>query len=89
MQRTVDEKSKLEEAQRELRKLEESKGLKWEPLFFRSIAGDEIFERLARTIGADLCAANTEGVWKFNDEKWKEGLQAPFHGTLRPDGGQI
>jgi hypothetical protein len=89
MQKTVDEKSKLEEAQRELRKLEESKGLKWEALFFNNVTGDLVFEKLAKVIGGDLCSTKTEGVWKFDDEKRKKGIQSPFHGTLRPDGGKV
>ena len=87
MQRTVTEKSKVEEAQRELRKLEESKGLKWEALFFNSTLEAPVFARLAKSIGEELHSDKTVGVWRFNHEKWGSGIQRPFHGTLRPEGG--
>jgi hypothetical protein len=89
MQKTVDEKSKVEEAQRRLRKLEESKGLKWKALFFNNTTEDPIFETLAKPIGEKLHADKTVGVWKFDREKWRSGIKKPFHGTLRPEGGQI
>jgi hypothetical protein len=88
MQKTVDEKSKVEQAQRELRELEESKGVKWEPLFFKSTTDDPVFERLKQT-EQELHADKTVGVWKFNRERWEKGVEKPFHGTLRPDGGQL
>ena len=83
----MNEKSKVEEAQRKLRKHEELKGLKWKPLFFNSTTGDPIFERLAQPVGDKLCSDKTVGVWKFNYDQWKNGIQKPFHGTLRPEGG--
>ena len=89
MQRTVDEKLKIEEAQRELRKLEKSKGLCWKALFFNSTSGDLAFERLAKQIGGDPKSDKTGGVWKFDHEKWKNGIKKPFHGTLTPGGGQM
>jgi hypothetical protein len=89
MQRTANEKSKVEEAQRGLRKLEESKALKWEPLFFNSNTEDPVFERLAKPVGEDLHSDKTVGVWKFDQQKWRNGIRKPFHGTLRPDGRQF
>jgi len=88
MQKTVDEKSKVEEAQRELRKMEESKGVKWEPLFFKSTTGDPVFERLKQS-GQGLQSDKTVGVWKFDRERWEKGVEKPFHGTLRPEDGQL
>jgi hypothetical protein len=89
MQKTVDEKSKVEQAQRELRKLEESKQLKWEPLFFKSTTSDPVFERLGQVVGEELHAVKTLGVWKFDREKWGKGVEKPFYGRFRPDGSQL
>ncbi len=89
MQRTVNEKSKVEVAQRQLRKLEKAKGLKWEPLFFKSTTEDPVFEKLATPMGEQLHSDKTMGVWKFDHENWKNGIQKPFHGALRPDSGQL
>ena len=60
--RTADEKSKVEEAQRELRKLEESKGLKWKELFFNNTTEDPVFEGLAKLVGDELNSDKTVGV---------------------------
>ena len=89
MRSTAAEKLKVEEAQRELRKLEQSKGLKWRSLFFESTTGDPVFERLAKPIKKELHSDKTVGVWKFEQEKWKNGIKKPFHGTLRPEGRQM
>ena len=88
MHRTVKEKSKVEQAQRELRKFEKSKGFQWKALFFSSNSGDPVFEKLAEPIGGKLNSDKTIGVWRFDHEKWKNGIQKPFHGTLRPEGGK-
>jgi hypothetical protein len=88
MQKTVDEKSRVEQAQRELRELEKSKGVKWEPLFFTNTTDDPIFEKLKQQ-GQELHSDKTVGVWKFDREQWGKGVERPFHGTLRPDGGQL
>lgn len=89
MQRTVNEKTKVEKAQRELRKLEESNDLKWEALFFNSTTEDPIFEKLAKPVDEKLHSDKTVGVWKFDHGKWKNGIRKPFHGTIRPEGGQL
>jgi hypothetical protein len=88
MQKTVDEKSRVEQAQRELRELEKSKGVKWEPLFFTNTTDDPLFGRLKQQ-RQELHADKTVGVWKFDRERWGKGVERPFHGTLRPDGGQL
>jgi hypothetical protein len=89
MQRTVNEKSKVEEAQRELRKLEASKGLKWKAFFFNSTTEDPVFERLKKPVEQKLCSDKTVGVWKFDHDKWKNGIQKPFHRTSRPESGHV
>jgi len=91
MQRTVDEKSKIEEAQREMRKLEEEKALKWEPLFFTKIHDhrDPVLEGLASEPVKEGLFSERSGMWKFNLEKWKSSVQKPFHGSLKPNVGKI
>ena len=91
MQRTVDEKSKIEEAQREMRKLEEAKGVKWEPLFFTEIQNrrDPVLEGLAAEPVKEGLFSERSGMWKFNHEKWKSGIKKPFHGSLKPNVGKI
>jgi hypothetical protein len=88
MQKTVDEKSKVEQAQRELLELRKAKGVKWEPLFFTNTTDDPVFERLKEP-GQELHADKTMGVWKFDRERWEKGVEKPFRGTLRLDGGQL
>lgn len=78
----------MELAQRELRTLEASKGVKWEPLFFTNTMDDAVFERLKQP-GQRIHAEKTLGVWKFDRERWEKGVEKPFHGTLRPDGGKL
>lgn len=84
MKRAADEKTRVEEAQRLMRKEEESRGVKWEPLFFKSTADDPIFNKLALQVNASLDAEKTGGVWKFDHEKWKAGVEKPYHGGLTP-----
>ncbi|KAG9234756.1 hypothetical protein BJ875DRAFT_504501 [Amylocarpus encephaloides] len=86
MQRTVSEKSKVEEAQRQQRKMEEAKGLNWNGLFFNNESNDPVFEKLAGVVGEKLAADRTVGVWKFDHEKWNKGIERPFRGNLKPEG---
>lgn len=88
MQATVNEKSKVEKAQRELRKLEETKGLKWKPLFFRNTDEDPVFQKLAGPVGVSLESDKTVGVWKLDLEAAKN-IKKPFHGSLGPAGGRV
>lgn len=91
MQRTVDEKSKVEEAQRQMRKREEEKGVKWEPLFFSRLqtTRDPILEDLATEPMKDGLFSSQSGMWKFNHEKLRKGIEKPFHGSLKPNVGQL
>jgi hypothetical protein len=86
MQATVFEKSKLEEAQRAMRKMEPDHGASWEPLFFTSTQGEyPRFERLASATGWQLQAERTKGVWRFDGEKAKKAKR-PYRGSLTPFG---
>ena len=89
IQRMVDEKFKVEEAQRQLRKVEESPGRKWTALFFNNTTVNPVFERPAKPVGEQLHSDRTMGVWKLDQEKWKNGIKKPFHGTLAPEGDHL
>ena len=85
MQRTSDEKGKIEEGQRAMRKKEEAESLKWKTAFFSSVNEDPVFEKLALPIGGMLEDDRTIGVWKFDQSKAKEARK-PYHGDLLPTG---
>ncbi|PMD30263.1 Oxysterol-binding protein [Hyaloscypha variabilis F] len=91
MQRTVDEKSKVEKAQREMRKQEQAKAISWEPLFFTKLqtTRDPILEDLAAEPVKEGLFSPESGMWKFNHERLKEGVERPFHGSLKPNVGAI
>jgi hypothetical protein len=84
---TVQEKSKIEQAQRRMRLDEQKHGRKWEPLLFRSIAGEdhEVFHRLAKGTDWKLQAERTKGVWKVDESKLAQ-TQRPFYADLTPLG---
>jgi len=85
MRRTSDEKGKVEQGQREMRKKEETEGKKWQATFFTRTTEDPVFDRLAASIGVSLEADRTVGVWKFDHGKAKEA-KPPYHGDLMPVG---
>ena len=66
------EKSKLEEAQRVMRRAETQEGRVFEPLFFKSAdmgCGYPLFDSLAEGTGWVLEETKTKGVWLFDKEK--------------------
>ena len=81
----VNEKSKLEEAQRAMRRKEVAQGIEWEPKFFSSEKEDPLFDKLASATGWQLHSERTKGVWKFDTEKAKQATK-PYHGELSPFG---
>jgi oxysterol-binding protein-related protein 9/10/11 len=86
LQGTVNAKSKLENAQRALRRKEVAEGTKWEPLYFSKRRGDHtLFHKLAASQGIPLHADKTFGVWKFDREKARKAKQ-PYRGMLTPFG---
>ena len=85
MQRTSDEKAKIEEGQRAMRKKENGKNVKWKPVFFSDVTHDDVFEKLAAPVGVKLEANRTVGVWKFDRGKAQEARK-PYHGDLVPTG---
>ena len=70
-----NEKSKIENTQREMRRKEQAEGKEWQRRFFkRSQPPDPIFEKLVKPIpGERIEAEKTGGVWRFDESK-KPGL---------------
>ena len=89
MQGTSDEKGKVENGQRAMRKREKAEGRSetegWQPAFFTRMEGDPVFDRLAKPVGAELGKEKTAGVWKFDQGKWS-GATRPYRGDLTPTG---
>lgn len=86
MDATSEAKTKIEVAQRELRKIEKQENRTWERRFFNCVdpKEDEMFMRLATMLdltegnGSGLDTEKTNGVWRFDKEKAKDA-QPPYH----------
>ena len=86
MDTTNWEKSKIENAQRELRRKEQGEKREWERKFFaRGGKAEEWWEKLAKPVGERIECDKTGGVWRFDFEKAKEARR-PFHEGLLPSG---
>ncbi|KAI0205795.1 oxysterol-binding protein [Astrocystis sublimbata] len=81
------EKSKIENAQREMRADEAQRNTTWTPLFFAPLKGSfELFATLASAAtGWSLQSEATKGVWKADMEKIQH-LSRPFHKGVTPTG---
>lgn len=73
-------KTKIENAQRELRKTEKEEGHDWERRFFKHIGENEDAEltRLAKMVGVSLESDKTNGIWCFEQES-AVGASRPYH----------
>lgn len=82
MDATSEAKSKIENAQRELRKVERSEGREWERRFFKRVGedADEGFLQLAKRahLPSDLDSDKTGGVWRF-DKPRSIGAKPPYY----------
>ncbi|KAF8856407.1 Oxysterol-binding protein [Acephala macrosclerotiorum] len=85
MQNIVKEKTKIEEAQRAMRKDELCKEKVWEPKFFTSSEDSPLFRELSEGTPWKLSAERTKGVWSFDQAKAKAAVK-PYHGELTPLG---
>ncbi|KAL8736958.1 MAG: hypothetical protein Q9181_002154 [Wetmoreana brouardii] len=85
MDTTNAEKTKLENAQRELRRKEQSEGREWQRRFFsRGDRAEEWWEKLARgCAGERIESEKTGGVWRFDKNK-AESARRPFHEGVTP-----
>ena len=74
-------KSRIETAQREQRRLEKEAGREWERRFFSRIeesAEDPQIQRLAKSIDLPFETDKTGGIWRFDAQK-ADGAQPPYH----------
>ena len=86
MQATTREKSRIEEAQRAMRKREASEKQSWQPLFFtKSYEEDVRLQRLPVPAAEDVARRKLDGVWRVRRELARNH-QGPFHGALTPGG---
>lgn len=83
-------KSKIENAQRQLRKREKEDGRDWERKFFKNVSEDDdpVVTRLVKMISgatgwSGVEADKTNGVWRFDPERAARA-RPPFH----PDVGE-
>ena len=63
------EKSKIEMAQRELRKQEQAEGKTWQRRFFNKGEKDDVFDKLGKGYTNGIEAEKTGGVWRFDETK--------------------
>ncbi|KAL8647881.1 MAG: hypothetical protein Q9210_005297 [Variospora velana] len=86
MDATNAAKSKIENAQRELRRKEQAEGREWERKFFvRREKSEDWWDGLAQRgcQGERIESEKTGGVWRFDGEKAREARR-PFHEGLNP-----
>ena len=79
MSATIAEKSKIEEAQRAMRKVEEANGHAWSPHFFSQRETDPLFQKLGSAVAWELHPEKTAGIW-MADRTEAENPVPPFHG---------
>ncbi|KAJ5240203.1 hypothetical protein N7468_004822 [Penicillium chermesinum] len=78
-------KSRIEHAQRELRRAEKAEGREWERRFFSRVdesSDDSVIQSLAHSVDVANTTENekTNGIWRFNPES-AAGAQPPYHKT--------
>jgi len=84
MDATSMAKSRIENAQRELRKREKEERIEWERRFFERVneEEDQVFMRLATmlnlTKGGGIEGDRTGGVWRFAVERTNDAM-SPYH----------
>lgn len=74
-------KSRIETAQRELRRIEKEGGYEWERRFFNRIeesADDAQIQRLANSADLAFETDKTGGIWRFDAQK-AAGAKPPYH----------
>ncbi|KAI1140629.1 Oxysterol-binding protein [Hypoxylon sp. FL0543] len=92
MQIVSNEKNAIENAQRDMRAVEEQVGAEWPRLFFWNDKASQEFTLLAKTIpdeaARNLDVERTAGVWKFIGVRAAEALLADgvYHRSVEPTG---
>lgn len=85
MRVVADSKSKLEQAQRQMRKQPGLSEDEWKPIFFTKNTEHKIAQQLHQTIGKDLNIEGTRGIWRFNHDTAAD-LERPWRKELTPAG---
>lgn len=85
MQGVADNKTAIENAQRELRKKPETREESWESLFFKKESGHEVAGNLMTRVNQSLDVAKTCGVWRFQPDAMQSRAR-PWRGELTPQG---
>ncbi|KAK0712470.1 hypothetical protein B0T26DRAFT_714411 [Lasiosphaeria miniovina] len=87
MRTVLAEKTRIEQAQRQMRACEAATGHVWRPLLFRSLAPEDhaVFHTLSEGIPVQLNSDKTNGVWRIEDG-CVDSVQRPFRGELTPLG---
>lgn len=67
---TSVEKSKIENAQRELRKKEKEENREWERRYFTRVENEPVFSRLAEKREITCESDKTDGLWVFDEDKY-------------------
>ena len=81
-----EEKSKIEEAQRNLRRLEKGEGSTWQRLYFMKKADDPVARELAEAIGESLHEDRTDGIWRFIGLDRANEIRPPYRPGCLPTG---
>jgi len=78
------EKSKIEMAQRELRRQELAGGREYRRTFFSQVPNSAVFDALARVVpgGERIEADKTGGIWRFDEEKFRTATRPFGQGNL-------
>lgn len=84
------EKSKIENAQRELRKKEKTDGTTWDRRYFSAAEEDPIVTKLADIAGESLDdPAKTNGVWIFDEKKYEAVISGKAAAALEATAAKV
>ncbi|KAI9775633.1 MAG: Oxysterol binding protein [Candelina submexicana] len=75
MDLTSQEKSKIENQQRELRRKEQAEGRQWERRFFSRVEHDPVLAALEKRMGERQEPEKTGGIWRWDAEKVRARVQ--------------
>jgi hypothetical protein len=84
LETTGVEKSKIENEQREMRKIEREENREWERRYFTRVEEDPIFTRLAANRDITAEADKTSGIWVFDEDKYAKALAAASTNSAQP-----
>lgn len=78
------EKSKIENAQRALRRREKDAGETWSRRYFTQVEEDPIADKLSVHTKAGAADNQDKMIWKFDDEKYERIMENQRNGTKSP-----